>query len=99
MPLLHSCVLKNASGKICGYSGLLLPVCEDIGLANRANEQTYNIITYTFIICGLDTVPILGNITIEKIIALLIYMPTLAIKLNQPLSARLFPITNKKLGK
>ncbi len=99
MPLLYSCVLKNASGKICGYSGLLLPVCEDIGLANRVNEQTYNINTYTFIICGLDTVAILGNITIAKIIALLIYMPTLTIKLDKPLSAQLFPITNKKLGK
>ena len=36
--------------------------------------------------------------TIEKIVALWIYMATLAIKLDKPLSGRLFPITNKKDG-
>ncbi|MHC5758578.1 DUF711 family protein [Nostoc sp.] len=95
-------VLKNVSVKICGYSGLMLPVCEDVGLATRANEQTYDITTlllYSAVCgCGLDTVPIPGDITIEKITALLIDMATLAIKLNKPLSARLFPIPNKKAG-
>ncbi len=95
-------VLKNVSVKICGYSGLMLPVCEDVGLATRANEQTYNItnlLLYSAVCgCGLDTVPIPGDITIEQITALLIDMATLAIKLNKPLSARLFPIPNKKAG-
>ncbi|ODG97408.1 hypothetical protein A4S05_13395 [Nostoc sp. KVJ20] len=95
-------VLKSVSVKICGYSGLMLPVCEDVGLAARANEQTYditNLLLYSAVCgCGLDTVPIPGDITIEKITALLIDMATLAIKLNKPLSARLFPIPNKKAG-
>ncbi|MEH1795216.1 DUF711 family protein [Nostoc sp.] len=95
-------VLKNVSVKICGYSGLMLPVCEDVGLATRANEQTYditNLLLYSAVCgCGLDTVPIPGDITIEKIADLLIDMATLAIKLDKPLSARLFPIPNKKAG-
>ncbi|MEH1864972.1 MAG: DUF711 family protein [Nostoc sp.] len=95
-------VLKNVSVKICGYSGLMLPVCEDVGLATRANEQTYditNLLLYSAVCgCGLDTVPIPGDITIEKIAALLIDIATLAIKLDKPLSARLFPIPNKKAG-
>ncbi|MBG1243946.1 DUF711 family protein [Nostoc sp. NZL] len=95
-------VLKSVSVKICGYSGLMLPVCEDVGLATRANEQTYditNLLLYSAVCgCGLDTVPIPGDITIEKISALLIDMATLAIKLDKPLSARLFPIPNKKAG-
>ncbi|MEH1845426.1 MAG: DUF711 family protein [Nostoc sp.] len=95
-------VLKSVSVKICGYSGLMLPVCEDVGLATRANEQTYditNLLLYSAVCgCGLDTVPIPGNITIEAIAALLIDMATLAIKLDKPLSARLFPIPNKKAG-
>ncbi|WP_392530762.1 DUF711 family protein [Nostoc sp. C117] len=95
-------VLKNVSVKICGYSGLMLPVCEDVGLATRANEQTYditNLLLYSAVCgCGLDTVPIPGDITIEKITAILIDMATLAIKLNKPLSSRLFPIPNKKAG-
>ncbi|NEU71045.1 DUF711 family protein [Hassallia byssoidea VB512170] len=95
-------VLKSVSVKTCGYSGLMLPVCEDVGLAARANEQTYNItnlLAYSAVCgCGLDTVPIPGDITIEKITAILIDMATLAIKLDKPLSARLFPIPGKKAG-
>ncbi|MDP5337606.1 MAG: DUF711 family protein [Nodularia sp. (in: cyanobacteria)] len=95
-------VLKNVSVKICGYSGLMLPVCEDVGLATRANEQTYDLthlLLYSAVCgCGLDTVPIPGEITVDKIAAILIDLSTLAIKLNKPLSARLFPIPNKKAG-
>ncbi|MBD2362679.1 DUF711 family protein [Anabaena minutissima FACHB-250] len=95
-------VLKKIPIKICGYSGLMLPVCEDIGLATRANEQTYDItslLLYSAVCgCGLDTVPIPGDISIEQIAAILIDMTTLAFKLNKPLSARLFPIPNKKAG-
>ncbi|MFQ4140864.1 DUF711 family protein [Chlorogloeopsis sp. ULAP02] len=95
-------VLKNVPVKICGYSGLMLPVCEDVGLAVRANEQTFditNLLLYSAVCgCGLDTVPIPGDITIEKIAAILIDMATLAIKLDKPLSARLFPIPGKKAG-
>ncbi|MBW4612001.1 MAG: DUF711 family protein [Desmonostoc vinosum HA7617-LM4] len=95
-------VLKNVSVKICGYSGLMLPVCEDVGLATRANEQTYdltNLLLYSAVCgCGLDTIPIPGDVTIDQIAALLIDMATLAIKLDKPLSARLFPIPGKKAG-
>jgi uncharacterized protein (UPF0210 family) len=95
-------VLKNVSVKICGYSGLMLPVCEDVGLASRANEQTYNItnlLLYSAVCgCGLDTVPLPGDITVDQISAILIDIATLAIKLNKPISARLFPIPNKKTG-
>lgn len=95
-------VLKSVSVKICGYSGLMLPVCEDVGLATRANEQTYDIthlLLYSAVCgCGLDTIPIPGDMTVEKIASILTDLATLAIKLNKPLSARLFPITNKKAG-
>ncbi|MGK7875251.1 MAG: DUF711 family protein [Xenococcaceae cyanobacterium] len=95
-------VLKSLSVKLCGYSGLMLPVCEDIGLAQRAREQTYNLtnlLLYSAVCgCGLDTVPLPGDITIEKLEAILIDLAALAIKLDKPLSARLFPIPGKKAG-
>lgn len=95
-------VLKNVSVKNCGYSGLMLPVCEDIGLAMRASECTYDInslLLYSAVCgCGLDTVPIPGHVTVEQITAILLDMATLAIKLDKPLSSRLFPIPNKKAG-
>ncbi len=95
-------VLKNLSVKLCGYSGLMLPVCEDRGLAARANEQTYgitNLLLYSAVCgCGLDTVPIPGDTPMEKIEAILLDVATLAIKLDKPLSARLFPVPGKKAG-
>lgn len=80
----------------------MLRVCEDIGLATRANEQTYDIINFLLYsaVCGygLDTLAILGDITIKAIAALLIDLATLAIKLDKLLSNRLFPNLKKKVG-
>lgn len=93
-------VLKNLSLKTCGYSGLMLPVCEDFGLAQRAGEGTYNLsnlLLYSAVCgCGLDAIPLPGNISVEKIEAILLDVATLAITLNKPLSARLLPVPGKK---
>lgn len=95
-------VLKNLSVKTCGYSGLMLPVCEDFGLAQRASERTYNLVNlllYSAVCgCGLDVVPLPGDITVETIQGILLEVATLAITLNKPLSARLFPSPGKKAG-
>lgn len=95
-------VLKDLSVKTCGYSGLMLPVCEDYGLATRANEESYNItnlLLYSAVCgCGLDTLPIPGDTPPDKIEAILLDIASLSIKLNKPLSARLLPATGKKAG-
>ncbi len=95
-------VLKSLSVKTCGYSGLMLPVCEDVGLAERANEQTYgltNLLLYSAVCgCGLDTVPLPGDITVEKLELILLDIASLAIKLDKPLAARLLPVPGKKAG-
>lgn len=95
-------VLKSLSVNLCGYSGLMLPVCEDAGLAERANEQRYNLtnlLLYSAVCgCGLDTVPLPGKISVDQLEGILLDMASLAIKLDKPLSARLFPIPGKKAG-
>jgi uncharacterized protein (UPF0210 family) len=95
-------VLKNLSLKKCGCSGLMLPICEDFGLAQRANERTYdltNLLLYSAVCgCGLDTVPLPGDIPTERIEAILLDVAILAIALNKPLSARLLPVPGKKAG-
>ena len=95
-------VLKSLSVKTCGYSGLMLPVCEDVGLAERANEQTYgltNLLLYSAVCgCGFDTVPLPGDITVEKLELMLLDMASLAIQLDKPLAARLLPVPGKKVG-
>ncbi|MEA1963781.1 MAG: DUF711 family protein [Candidatus Aerophobetes bacterium] len=95
-------VLKNLKIKRCGYSGLMLPVLEDIGLAKRNDEGLFNIDTLLVYsaVCGtgLDMIPIPGNTPLEKIEAILLDVSSLALKLNKPLSARLLPIPNKRAG-
>jgi uncharacterized protein (UPF0210 family) len=95
-------ILKNLTVKTCGYSGLMLPVCEDFGLAKRASERTYNLtnlLLYSAVCgCGLDVVPLPGDISVEKLADILLDVATLAITLDKPLSARLLPVPGKKAG-
>jgi uncharacterized protein (UPF0210 family) len=88
--------------KKCGYSGLMLPVLEDYGLAKRNSEGTYNVTSLLLYsaVCGagLDTIPLAGEVSEKKLYALLLDIGSLAIKLNKPLSARLMPVPSKRVG-
>jgi len=94
--------VKNLQIKKCGYSGLMLPVLEDFGLAQRNNEGMYNlsnILLYSSVCgTGLDTIPLAGDVSVEKIKAVLLDVASLSVKLDKPLSARLMPVPNKKVG-
>lgn len=94
--------LRQLDVKKCGYSGLMLPVLEDYGLAKRNIERTYNItdlLLYSAVCgTGLDTIPLPGDVSEKKLYALLLDIASLSIKLNKPLSARLMPIPDKKVG-
>jgi uncharacterized protein (UPF0210 family) len=94
--------IQNLNIKKCGYSGLMLPVLEDYGLAQRNTEETYNLtdlLLYSSVCgTGLDTIPLPGDVSEDKLYALLLDIASLAIKLNKPLSARLMPIPHKKAG-
>jgi len=95
-------VLKSLDVKKCGYSGLMLPILEDVGLATRCREGLFdvdNILLYSAVCgTGLDCIPLPGDTSEDKIYAILLDMATLSIKLDKPLSARLFPIPNKNAG-
>jgi len=94
--------LKNLQIRKCGYSGLMLPVLEDFGLAQRNNEGLYNIsnlLLYSSVCgTGLDTIPLAGDVSEQKLEAVLYDVASLAIKLDKPLSARLMPVPGKKVG-
>ena len=94
--------LRSLAIKKCGYSGLMLPVLEDRGLARNWGKGKLNITTLLACssVCGtgLDCVPLSGDIPVKKVYALLLDVATLAIRLNKPLSARLFPVPGKKVG-
>jgi uncharacterized protein (UPF0210 family) len=94
--------VKGLDVKKCGYSGLMLPVLEDYGLAERNTEGAYNLgnlLLYSSVCgTGLDTIPLPGDVTEKKLLALLLDIASLSIALDKPLSARLMPIPGKKIG-
>lgn len=89
---------------ITGYSGLMLPVMEDLVLAARAAQDppTFGLRDLLIFssICGvgLDTVPIPGDSTIDEIAAIYMEVGTLAYRLKKPLSCRLLPMAGLKAG-
>ena len=92
-------VLQSLNIKTCGYNGLMLPVMEDYGLAQRNDEGMYditNLLVYSAVCgTGLDTIPLPGDVSTKKLYALLVDLASLSCKLQKPLSARLMPIPGK----
>jgi uncharacterized protein (UPF0210 family) len=88
--------------KQVGYSGLMVPVLEDNVLARRWAEGTFNIdslLAYSAVCAGgLDTVPLPGDVTEERIARILGDVASLAYKWHKPLAARLVPAPGKKPG-
>ena len=94
--------LKELPVKKCGYSGLMLPVLEDEGLASAADLGALDLnrlLVYSAVCgTGLDTVPIPGDIPAERIEAILRDVASLSDRLKKPLSARLLPIPGRTAG-
>lgn len=87
---------------LVGFSGLMLALTEDTGLAAGTLRSEFDIralLTYSAVCgIGLDTVPIPGDTPIEKISALMRDTGTMAFRLNKPLTVRLFPVPGLKAG-
>lgn len=85
-----------------GFSGLMLAVTEDEGIAAATRAAQFDIralLTYSSVCgIGLDTVPIAGDTPAEKIAALMRDTGTMAFRLNKPLTVRLFPVPGLAAG-
>ena len=94
--------ISRTSLPTCGYSGLMLPVLEDVRLAQRAAEGrfTLNDLLLFSAVCGtgLDVVPIPGDIDPGSLAAIVGDVAALAHRLQKPLAARLLPIPGKAAG-
>ena len=88
--------LRTLALPLCGYSGLMLPVLEDVGLGKRSEAGYFNLdslLLYSTVCgTGLDTIPIPGDASTAQITSILKDVATLSIQLNKPLSVRLFPV-------
>lgn len=94
--------LKGTSLRTCGYCGLMLTPVADAVISKRLAEGrlTLDSLLLYSAICGsgLDSIPIPGDTTPERIAPLLLDIGTLAVRLHKPLSAKLLPILDKQAG-
>ncbi len=94
--------IKEIKVKQTGYSGLMLPILEDSRLAQRWSEGNISLdalLSYSAVCgTGLDTVPLPGDVTEERLDLIIGDMATLAFKWHKPLSARLLPVVGKSAG-
>jgi uncharacterized protein len=94
--------------KHCGYSGIMLPVCEDQRLAEITQTTDSNGVTKLRIsdllsisqVCGvgIDTVPIPGDCSERELASLILDVAGVAHRWNKSLSCRVFPVPGKKAG-
>ena len=96
-------VFKAQKGcDLVGFSGLMLAVVEDEGLADATTRDEFDIralLQYSAVCgIGLDTVPIEGDTSAQKIADICCDTGTLAFRLNKPLTVRLFPVPHLKAG-
>jgi uncharacterized protein len=88
--------------KHCGYSGIMLPVCEDQRLTELADTDRLRISDLLSIsqVCGvgIDTVPIPGDCSEKELASVLLDVAGLAHRWNKSLSCRVFPVQNKTVG-
>ena len=104
--LAAACILADAIDRAdfprAGFSGLMMPVLEDAVLARRAGEKSLTIkdlLMFSAVCgCGLDTIPLPGDVTAAQISTLLLDVSALALRQHKPLTARLLPIPGKAVG-
>ncbi|HPL28185.1 MAG TPA: DUF711 family protein, partial [Anaerolineae bacterium] len=85
-----------------GFSGLMLPVLEDAGLAARAGEGALRVhdLLLMSAVCGtgLDTIPLPGDASVDALAGVLADVGALALRSGKPLTARLMPLPGKQAG-
>jgi uncharacterized protein (UPF0210 family) len=100
--LIITTAVKAVPVKQIGYSGLMIPVMEDKRLAQRWAEGSYSadsLLAYSAVCgTGLDTLPLIGNVSEAQLARIFADVASLAWKWNKPLSARLLPVQGKRVG-
>ena len=89
--------IKSLPVKQTGYCGVMLPVCEDVGLSQAVSKGKLTISTLVQLasVCGvgIDTVPISCNANEYSVAALLLDVAALSKRCKgKPLSVRLLPV-------
>jgi uncharacterized protein (UPF0210 family) len=91
--------ISNKNIKSIGFNGVMYSLLEDNFLAKRNNQKIFTIdsllLYSTLCGCGLDMIPVPGNILDDEISSLIIDTAAISINLKKPLGVRLLPIPTK----
>ena len=83
-----------------GFNGVMYSLLEDhlMCLANDKKLLSIDkIIGYSVLCgCGVDMIPIPGNMIVEEAASIILDVGAIASKLNKPLGVRMLPIPNKE---
>lgn len=100
--LIITTAVKAVPVQQIGYSGLMLPIMEDADLSARWAQGKFDVtslLAYSAVCgTGLDTIPLAGDTSVEQLEHILGDVASLAWKWNKPLSARLLPFKDGKVG-
>lgn len=92
--------IAHQFGDPVGFNGIMYSILEDKELGDLHVKRTVNIdslLAYsTMCGCGLDMIPVSGNISEKKLVALLFEIYSISKKLKKPLGYRILPIPQKK---
>jgi hypothetical protein len=93
---------KRNNAKPAGFNGVMYSLLED-HLMCEANDKKLlsidRIIGYSTLCgCGLDMVPIPGNLLVEELASIVLDVAATASRLNKPLGVRVLPIPNKEVN-
>lgn len=99
-------VLKEAIStlgiKSVGFNGVMYSLLEDKLMCKAHDEKNFtmdSVILYSTVCgCGLDMIPLPGNVLTEEVASMVLDVATTSIKLSKPLGFRALPISGKYEG-
>jgi hypothetical protein len=97
-------ILIQTSGiRATGFNGVMFSILEDPRLGERSAEpgniSIDSLMAWaTMCGCGIDMVPIPGDVTAAELASIMLDMAAISIKLGKPLGIRLLPIPGKAAG-
>ena len=93
-------VLASSNVKSVGFNGVMYSLLEDKIMCKSNETENFtidSIMLYSTVCgCGLDMVPVPGDISEEEIGSMILDVAATSIKLNKPLGFRILPIIGKR---
>jgi uncharacterized protein (UPF0210 family) len=95
-------VIKRTGARAAGFNGVMFSPLEDTGLAAAGNDRLLTLEKLlgwsTVCGCGIDMVPIAGDVMREEIAALMLDTAAVSTVLRKPLGIRVLPIPGAKVN-